>query len=169
MSFTYHITKARDIQEIPSKWQASGKRRGASRGPARNPYWRMRKSIGKTKENEGFPGGAAMLPEGGPAHHFGGRFSGTVTQKSFKPLEKQTLLKISATQQIRVGAGSPLRCLSGAPATHWRGSTLDKVPQNPFKIIGKTYTSDDPRSATNECSPGVFQITAGLPGTSITF
>ena len=110
-----------------------------------------------------------MLPEGGPAHHFGGRFSVIATQKSFNIIGKQILLNISATQQIRVGAGSPLRCLSGAPATHWRGSTLDKVSQNPFKIIGKTNTFDDPRFATNEGSPGVFQITAGLPGTSITF
>ena len=129
----------------------------------------MRKTIGKTKENEGFSGGAAMLPEGGPAHHFGGRFSGEVTQKCFKIIGKQTLLKNSATQQIRVGAGSPLRCLSGAPATHCRGTTLDKVSQNPFKIIGKTNTFDDPRFAKNEGSPEVFQITAGLPGTSITF
>ena len=78
-----------------------------------------------------------MLPEGGPAHHFGCRLWDTMTPKSFKIIGKQTLLKIPATQQIRVGAGSPLRCLSGAPATHWRGSTLDKVSQNPFKIIGK--------------------------------
>ena len=128
----------------------------------------MRKTIGKTKENEGFPGGAAMLPEGGPAHHLEGRFPDTANQKAFRIMGKQTLLKNPATQQIRVGAGSPLRCLSGAPATHWRGSTLDKVSQNPFKIIGKTNTFDDPRFATNEGSPGVFQITAGLPGTSIT-
>ena len=109
-----------------------------------------------------------MLPEGGPVHHFGCRLWDITSQKRFKIVGKQTLLKISATQQIRVGAGSPLRCLSGAPATHWRGSTLDKVSQNPFKINGKTNTFDDPRFATNEGSPGVFQITAGLPGTSIT-
>ena len=45
---------------------------------------------------------------------------------------------------------------------------MDKVSQNPFKIIGKTNTFDDPRFATNEESPGVFQITTGLPGTNIT-
>ena len=78
-----------------------------------------------------------MLPEGGPAPHFGNRFSVRLPKNGSKSLEKQILLKISATQQIRVGAGSPLRCLSGAPATHWRGSTLDKVSQNPFKISGK--------------------------------
>ena len=109
-----------------------------------------------------------MLPEGGPAHHFGGRFSGTVTQKSFKIIGKTNIFEDFRYPANPRGCRVAAPCLSGAPATHWRGSTLDKVSQNPFKINGKTNTFDDPRFATNEGSPGVFQITAGLPGTSIT-
>ena len=69
---------------MASQWKAP---RSATRPcsehllPHTQNYW-------KTKENYGFPGGAAMLPEGGPAQHFGGRFSETVTQKSFKTIGK---------------------------------------------------------------------------------
>ena len=85
-----------------------------------------------------------------------------------KSLGKQTKMKNPANQQIRMRAGVPLRCLRCAPATHWRGSILDKVSQHPVRIIGKTNTFYDPRFATNEGSNCVFQIAAWLPGTSTT-
>ncbi len=53
-----------------------------------------------------------MLPEGGPAPHFGGRFSVRVTQKRFKIIGKQLLLKSPATQQIRARPAGP-KCASG--------------------------------------------------------
>ena len=58
-----------------------------------------------------------------------------------------------------MGAGSPLRCLRGVPATHLNGSTLDKVSQGPSKNHGERMVSDDPRFAESECSSDVFQIT----------
>ena len=68
-----------------------------------------------------------MLPEGDPAHHFGGRFSERVTQKGFKIIGKQTLLKIPATQQIRAHpAGPRVRFAGPAPPQsahaqkHWK-------------------------------------------------
>ena len=102
-----------------------------------------------------------MVPEGDLPRSY-------LTENASKTLEKQTFLANPATQQIRMGAGAPLRCLMDAPATHWRGSTSGKVPQNRSKNVGKTNTFGDPRFATNEGSLDVFQITAVFPGTSIT-
>ena len=69
-----------------------------------------------------------MLPEGGPAHHFGGRFSVRVTQKLFKIIGKTNAFeefRYAANPSAPGGAPSALRG-TGPPAKRACAKPLEK-------------------------------------------